>query len=134
VQRRHHARADSPWSSPAAWLFEQTAKAWCAQQKVANQKIRDALIADYLVRLEIAKAAIEVHVAPTGLSFLRALHIIQHELIWAAGMSPGKLPAHLARLCLKLQTAVVEKRRGRKCPRVVKAKPARYPARHLKEL
>ncbi|MBS1210806.1 MAG: family transposase [Proteobacteria bacterium] len=67
------------------------------------------------------------------LSFLRALHIIQHERIWAAGMSPGKLPAHLMRMRQRLQLAIIEKRRGRKCPRVVKAKPRRYPARHIKE-
>ncbi len=98
-----------------------------------NQEIWGALIAYNLVRLEIAKAAAQAQVAPTDLSFLRALHIIQYELIWAAGMSRGKLPAHLARMRLKLQTAIVEKRRGRKCPRVVKAKPARYPVRHIKE-
>jgi hypothetical protein len=98
-----------------------------------HQEIWGALIAYNLVRLEMAKAAIEAHVAPTDLSFLRALHILQNELIWAAGMSPGKLPAHLTRLRLQLQMAIVEKRRGRKCPRVVKAKPARYSVRHLKE-
>lgn len=98
-----------------------------------NQEIWGALIAYNLVRLEIAKAASQARVAPTDLSFLRALHIIQHELIWAAGMSPGKLPAHLMRMRQQLQLAIVEKRRGRKCPRVVKAKPHRYPARHIKE-
>lgn len=98
-----------------------------------HQEIWGALIAYNLVRLEIAKAAMEARVAPTDLSFLRALHIIQHELIWAAGMSPGKLPSHLLRLRLQLQMAIVEKRRGRKCPRVVKARPARYAVRHLKE-
>jgi hypothetical protein len=86
-----------------------------------------------LIRLEIAKAASQARLAPTDLNFLRALHIIQHELIWAARMSPGKLPSHLARLRLQLQMAIVEKRRGRKYPRVVKAKPHRYPARHIKE-
>jgi len=98
-----------------------------------QQEIWGALIAYNLVRLEMAKAAIEARVAPTDLSFLRALHIIQHELIWAAGMSPGKLPSHLVRLRLQLQMAIVEKRRGRKCPRVVKARPSRYAVRHLKE-
>lgn len=98
-----------------------------------NQEIWGALIAYNLVRLEIAKAASQARVAPTDLSFLRALHIIQHELIWAAGMSPGKLPAHLMRMRQQLQFAIVEKRRGRKCPRVVKATPHRYPTRHIKE-
>lgn len=55
-------------------------------------------------------------VEPTDLSFLRALHILQHEMIWAVGMAPGKLPAHLARLRAQLQFAIIEKRRGRQCP------------------
>jgi len=71
-----------------------------------HQEIRSALIAYRLVGLEMATATIE-----SDLSFLRALHIIQHELIWAAGMSPGKLPSHLMRLRLQLQIAIVENRR-----------------------
>lgn len=97
------------------------------------QEIWGALIAYNLVRLEMAKAAIDARVAPTDLSFLQALHILQHELVWAAGMSPGKLPAHLARLRLQLQYAIVEKRRGRNCPRIVKARPAKYSVLHLKK-
>jgi hypothetical protein len=98
-----------------------------------NQEIWGALIAYNMVRLEIARAAQEAGVAPTDLSFLRALHIVQHELIWAAGMAPGKLPDHLLRLRQQLQFAIVEKQQGRKCPRVVKARPERYPVRHLKK-
>ena len=98
-----------------------------------GQEIWGALLAYNLVRLEMAKAAINAKVAPTDLSFLQALHIIQHELIWAAGMSPGKLPAHLAHLRLQMQFAIVEKRRGRKCPRIVKARPAKYSVLHLKK-
>lgn len=69
----------------------------------------------------------------TDLSFLRALHILQHETIWAAGMAPGRLPAHLNRLRKLLQFAIVEKRRGRQSPRQVKALPKRYTVRHLKK-
>jgi len=97
------------------------------------QEIWGALIAYNLVRLEMAKAASQARLAPTDLSFLRALHIIQYELIWAAGMSPGKLPAHLMKMRMQLQMATVEKRRGRKCPRVVKARPARYSVKHITE-
>ena len=96
-----------------------------------EQEIWGALIAYNLVRLEMAKAAADAKVAPTDLSFIRALHILQHEMIWAAAMAPGKLPAHLARLRLQMQFAIVEKRRGRLCPRVVKAKPAKYAVRYL---
>jgi len=98
-----------------------------------NQEIWGALMAYNLVRLEISKAALCAGVAPTDLSFLRALHILQHELIWAAGMAPGKLAEHLSRLRMQLQFAIVEKRRGRQCPRLVKSRPARYTVRYLKK-
>ena len=98
-----------------------------------KQEIWGALIAYNLVRLEMAKAAIAAKVEPTDLSFLRALHILQNEMIWAVGMAPGRLPAHLARLRAQLQFAIVEKRRGRQCPRVVKARPKRYAFRYLKK-
>lgn len=97
------------------------------------QEIWGALIAYNLVRLEMTKAAIQAKVEPTDLSFLRALHIMQHEMIWAVGMAPGKLPAHLVRLRAQMQFAIVEKRRGRQCPRVVKARPKRYTVRVLKK-
>jgi hypothetical protein len=98
-----------------------------------EQEIWGALIAYNLVRLEMAKAALQARVEPTDLSFLRALHILQHEMIWAVGMAPGKLPAHLIRLRTQLQFAIVEKRRGRQCPRLVKALPKRYTVRFLKK-
>lgn len=103
------------------------------QPQGIEQEIWGALIAYNLVRLEMAKTAIEAKVEPTDLSFLRALHILQSEMIWAAGMAPGKLPAHLLRLRLQLQFAIVEKRRGRQCPRVVKALPKRYAIKYLKK-
>ena len=98
-----------------------------------TQEIWGALIAYNLVRLEMAKAAIQAKLEPTDLSFLRALHILQNEMIWAAGMAPGRLPDHLARLRTQLQFAIVEKRRGRQCPRVVKALPKRYTVKYLKK-
>lgn len=98
------------------------------------QELWGALIAYNLVRLEIAHAAAQARVDPTDLSFIRALHIVQHELIWAAGMAPGKLPAHLQKLRLQLQFAIVEKRPGRKAPRVVKLPPSRYATRSVKKV
>ena len=103
------------------------------QPQGIEQEIWGALIAYNLVRLEMAKAAIDARVAPTDLSFLRALHILQYEMIWAVGMAPGKLPAHLERLRTQMQFAIVEKRRGRQCPRIVKALPKRYTVRFLKK-
>ena len=96
------------------------------------QEIWGALIAYNLVRMEMARAAAQAGVQPTDLSFIRAFHILKHELIWAAHTAPGKLPAHLIRLRQHLQHAILEKPRGRICPRVVKALPRRYAIRYLK--
>ena len=76
------------------------------------QEIWGALIAYNIVRMEMAQAAREANVQPTDLSFVRAFHIVRHEMMRAAVTSPGKLPAHLRRLCLQLQFAILEKRRG----------------------
>ena len=71
-----------------------------------EQEIWGALIAYNLVRLETAKAALQARVEPTDLSFLRALHILQHEMIWAVGKAPGKPPAHLALLRTHLRAKI----------------------------
>ena len=98
-----------------------------------EQEIWGAPIAYNLVRLEMAKAEIEAKVEPADMSFLHALHILQHKMIWAVGMAPGKLPAHLVQLPTQMQFAIVEKRRGRQCPRIVKALPKRYVVKYLKK-
>ena len=97
------------------------------------QEIWGALIAYNLVRLEMAKVALAARLQPTELSFVRAFHIVQHEMMWATHTTPGKLPSRLLRLRQQLQFAIVEKRRGRNCPRVVKALPKRYTVRYLKK-
>ncbi len=97
------------------------------------QEIWGTLIAYNLVRLEMAKVALAARLQPTDLSFVRAFHIVQHEMMWAAHTTPGKLPGLLLRLRQQLQFAIVEKRRGRNCPRVVKALPKRYTVRYLKK-
>jgi hypothetical protein len=99
-----------------------------------QQEIWGALTAYNLVRLEIAKAALEAQCAPTDISFIRAFHTIQYELRWAAvTRAQGKLPALLQRLRQRLVTLLNEKRPGRMCDRVVKSKPKRYSVRVLKK-
>jgi hypothetical protein len=98
------------------------------------QEIWGALTAYNLIRLEIAKAALEAKCAPTDISFIRAFHTIQYELRWAAvTRSYGKLPALLKRLRQRLVDLPNAKRPDRMCDRVVKAKPARYVVRVLKK-
>ena len=98
------------------------------------QEIWGALTAYNLIRLEIAKAALEAKCAPTDISFIRALHTIQYELRWAAvTRSYGKVPALLKRLRQRLVDLPNTKRSDRMCDRGAKAKPARYVFRVLKK-
>jgi len=97
------------------------------------QEIWGALIAYNLVRLEMAKAALAVKCEPTEISFVRAFHVIQYELHWAAvTRAQGKLPALLQRLRQRLVALLKEERPDRKIERAVKAVPKRYAVRVLK--
>ena len=99
------------------------------------QEIWGTLIAYNLVRLEIAKAALTVKCEPTEVSFIRAFHLIQFELHWAAvTRSYGKLPASMKHLRERLVSLLNEERPGRKFDRAVKAIPQRYAVRVLRKL
>lgn len=98
-----------------------------------NQEIWGALIAYNLIRVEIAKAALEAKCQPTDISFTLAFRTIQFELFTAAATQAyGKLPALLKRLRQRLVLDLKEYRPDRKFDRVVKAKPQRYPHKKLK--
>ena len=97
-----------------------------------TQEIWGALIAYNLVRLEMSKAAIEAKAQPTDLSFIRALHYIQHDLLFAAATRAyGNIPGMLHRLREQLKEALKEERRGRQCPRHVKSRPSKYDVRFV---
>ncbi|WP_027798017.1 IS4 family transposase [Paraburkholderia acidipaludis] len=97
------------------------------------QEFWGALIAYNLIRLEMAKAALEAGRTPEELSFIRAFHTFQYEMTWAAvTRSYGKLPALLGRLRERLKQLPNEKRSGRSCARTVKSRPFRYTVRYLK--
>ena len=98
-----------------------------------TQEIWGALVAYNLVRVEIAKAALEAKCQPTDISFTLAFRTIQYELfIAAATQAQGKLPAGLKRLRERLVLDLKEYRPDRKFDRVVKAKAQRYPHKRLK--
>jgi hypothetical protein len=98
------------------------------------QEIWGTLTAYNLIRLEIAKTALAVKCEPAEISFVRAFHVIQYELHWAAvTRSYGKLPALLQRLRHRLTTLLNEERPGRYFDRAVKALPKRYTVRVLKK-
>jgi len=97
-----------------------------------NQEIWGALIAYNLIRLEIAKTALQAKCAPTDISFVRAFHTIQYEMRWAAATrSYGKLPKLLQRLRERMSELTNKKRPGRLYARAVKSLPKRYTVIHL---
>jgi hypothetical protein len=99
------------------------------------QEIWGTLIAYNLIRLEIAKAALVVKCEPTEVSFIRAFHLIQFELHWAAvTRSYGKLPASMKHLRERLVSLLNDERPDRKFDRAVKATPKRYAVRVIKKL
>jgi hypothetical protein len=70
----------------------------------------------------MAKAALTVKCDPTGISFIRAFHVIQYELHWAVvTRAQGKLPALLKRLRKRPVDLLNEERPGQKFDRAVKA-------------
>ena len=98
------------------------------------QEIWGTLIAYNLIRLEIAKAALVAKCEPTEVSFVRAFHLIQFELHWAAvTRSYGKLPASMKRLRERLVSLLNDERPDRKFDRAVKAKAQRYTTRILRK-
>lgn len=98
------------------------------------QEIWGTLTAYNLIRLEMAKAALAVKCEPTEISFIRAFHVIQYELHWAAvTRAYGKLPQLMQRLRKRLVMLLNEERPGRKLDRAVKALPQRYTVRFLKK-
>ena len=81
----------------------------------------------------MAKAALTVKCDPTEISFIRAFHIIQYELHWAAVVrSYGILPSLLQRLHKRLVDLLNGERPDRHYDRAVKALPQRYTVRVLK--
>lgn len=98
------------------------------------QELWGALTAYNLIRLEIAKASIEAKCEPSQISFIRAFHIIQFELHWAAAVRAfGKLPAYMKHLRGRLVSVMKEDRPGRSFERAVKVRPQRYPYRAVKK-
>src|SRR5471030_1277188 len=97
-----------------------------------EQEIWGAMIAYNLIRIEIAKAALEAKCSPTSISFTLALMTIQTKLIMIGpATAQGRLPATLKRLRERLVLDLKAQRPGRKFDRVVKAVAQRYPEKRL---
>lgn len=95
-----------------------------------RQELWGLFLAYNLVRLEMDRAAGELGLAPTRISFRAALHLICDEWLWCAIASPGAIPRHLRDLRQSLSFLVLPPRRERRYPRAVKIKSSQYPVVH----
>ena len=102
--------------------------------ETTRQEIWGILIAYNLVRLEMARAAVEAKCAPTEISFIMALHAYQYEMMHARALqSLGTVPALIKRMRERILVELNVYRPDRTFDRVAKAKAQRYPERRLKK-
>jgi Insertion element 4 transposase N-terminal/Transposase DDE domain len=95
-----------------------------------RQELWGIALAYNLVRVEMEKAAAEAGVPPTRISFVASLAMIRDEFMWLGSprVTPGAIPASLARLRRQLKRLVLPPRRPeRSYPRAVKVKMSNYP-------
>jgi Insertion element 4 transposase N-terminal/Transposase DDE domain len=95
-----------------------------------HQELWGIAIAYNLVRLEMERAAAELKVPPTRVSFVAALAMFRNELRGMSGRRPlamGTIPSRLDHLRRNLKRLVLpERRRERSYPRQVKIKMSNY--------
>jgi len=95
-----------------------------------RQELWGIALAYNLVRVEMERVAVEADVPPTRISFVASLQWIRDEFhtLSLRSMTPGAVPASLARLRQRLKRLVLPPRReGRVFPRAVKVKMSNYP-------
>lgn len=95
-----------------------------------RQELWGIALAYNLVRVEMERVAAEAGVPPTRISFVASLAWIRDELhtLSLRTMTPGSIPANLARLRQRLKRLVIPPRRpARSYPRAVKVKMSNYP-------
>jgi hypothetical protein len=92
-----------------------------------TQELWGIFIAYNLVRLEMERITVELHLPPTRISFVTALTRIVDVWSWMAIASPGTIPKHLLayRLCRK-RLILPPRRPNRSFPREVKIKMSSY--------
>jgi hypothetical protein len=91
------------------------------------QELWGVALAYNLVRLEMARIAVEARVPPNRISFVMALNLIRDEWSWCVHTSTGAIPRHLRDLREKVARFVLPPRRSeRSYPRAVKLKMSNY--------
>lgn len=91
-----------------------------------RQEILGLMIAYNLVRREMEGMAMKLKLPANRISFQATLMMMRDLFYWAEVASPGKLPAMLMEMRLKLETFVLPPRRQRRYPRVTKMRVAKY--------
>lgn len=91
-----------------------------------RQEILGLMIAYNLVRREMEGMAMKLKLPANRISFQATLMMMRDLFYWAEVASPGKLPAMLTEMRLKLETFVLPPRRQRRYPRVTKMRVAKY--------
>lgn len=95
-----------------------------------RQELWGIALAYNLVRVEMERVAAEAGVPPTRISFVGALSMIRDEFLTISmpRVTPGAIPASLARMRKRLKRLVLPPRRSdRAYPRAVKLKMSNYP-------
>lgn len=76
----------------------------CKEPVSVRQEIWGVLLAYNLVRLEMARVADQVAVAPTGISLTRAIARIVDQWLWSTvSVALGAIPKDILRLCQNLR-------------------------------
>ena len=93
-----------------------------------RQEMWGILLAYNLVRLEMEKAADEIGVPPTRISFTNALAMVRYAFLSASTvpLAPGRIPATLLNVRRDIKLLLLPERRERSYPREVKIKMSNY--------
>jgi hypothetical protein len=98
-----------------------------------RQELWGVFLAYNMVRLEMARVAVEAKIEPTRISFIESLRLIRSEWEWLSVASPGAIPKRLAALREAMKRYVLPpRRRERRFPRAVKIKMSAYPRKRPK--
>jgi hypothetical protein len=94
-----------------------------------RQEVYGLLIGYNLVRREMEGMAQKLKLPANRISFQATLLMMRDLFYWAEVAKPGKLPAMLAEMRLKLERFVLPERRRRSYLRVVKIRVSKYPVK-----
>ena len=108
-------------------LFTISTNHWANLPEVAELRFHGLLVAHNLVRIEMAHVAVAPGVAPTRISFHRALLVVAEGLREVTRTAPTKWPAWHGLMRSSMASLVLPERRSdRTYPRAMKMPVGRY--------